>query len=360
MANGGWRLAPDDVRCAMVAHIIRLPASRDGPGHPDVGKVARHGVATVPMAERNTDQARRPPKRETGVADPYRPSEDTTMDPVGKAIWFIESHYRQPLTLDAIADACAVSRFHLARAFAAVTGRSLMRYVRDRRLSAAADALARGSASILDVALEAGYASHEAFTRAFVGSFGLTPDQVRRLGDLSTLTLTEPLTMTLTETRRRGPVTPERFENLPTRTYAGIVQHYDTQDLAGIPDQWQRIGPRLGRIPGQQGDAAYGVCFNFVEGDGLDYLAGVAVAADAVVDDGLVTLRIPGQRYVVFRHTAHVAAVRDTFDAIWREWFPASGERPVDSPSLERYGPAFDPRTGLGGFELWIAVAGAD
>ena len=52
------------------------------------------------------------------------------MDPVQKALWYVESHSREPITLDEIANACKVSAFHLTRAFAAAMGLSLMRYVR--------------------------------------------------------------------------------------------------------------------------------------------------------------------------------------------------------------------------------------
>ncbi|MGE5157753.1 MAG: helix-turn-helix domain-containing protein [Gemmatimonas sp.] len=66
----------------------------------------------------------------------------------------------------------------MVRAFAAATGFSVMRYVRARRLSEAARALARGAPDILSLALEADYGSHEAFTRAFRDHFGMTPEAV--------------------------------------------------------------------------------------------------------------------------------------------------------------------------------------
>jgi AraC family transcriptional regulator len=84
-----------------------------------------------------------------------------------KALWIIERNSTQPLTLDGIAAACGVSRSHLAHAFGTATGVSVMQYVRARRLSAAAQALAAGAPDILSIALETGYGSHEAFTRAF-------------------------------------------------------------------------------------------------------------------------------------------------------------------------------------------------
>src|SRR5436305_5842625 len=98
------------------------------------------------------------------------------MNPAQKALWYIESHLAKTLTLDEVAAIAGVSRFHMVRAFAAATGLSVMRYVRIRRLSEAARALANGAPDILSVALDADYGSHQAFTRAFREHFGFTPE----------------------------------------------------------------------------------------------------------------------------------------------------------------------------------------
>jgi len=58
------------------------------------------------------------------------------MNPAQKALWYVESHLAEPLSLDEISEVACVSRFHLVRAFAAATGFSVMRYVRARRLRA--------------------------------------------------------------------------------------------------------------------------------------------------------------------------------------------------------------------------------
>src|SRR6201993_1561952 len=78
-----------------------------------------------------------------------------------------------------------VTDHHLARAFGVLTGQSLMRYVRGRRLTEAARSLAAGEPDILKVALEAGYGSHEAFTRAFREQFQVTPEDFRSARSLS-------------------------------------------------------------------------------------------------------------------------------------------------------------------------------
>src|SRR4030081_2004638 len=117
------------------------------------------------------------------------------MNPAQKALWYIESHLATALTLDEISSIVGVSRFHLVRAFAAATGFSVMRYVRARRLTEAARALAAGAPDILTVALDADYGSHEAFTRAFRDHFGVTPETVRASPHLGNLQLQEPIVM---------------------------------------------------------------------------------------------------------------------------------------------------------------------
>jgi AraC family transcriptional regulator len=101
------------------------------------------------------------------------------MSTIERAVWFIESRLSDPIRLVDVADAVGVSPFHLARLFHAVAGQPVISYVRSRRLSEAARALASGRPDILGLALDVGYGSHEAFTRAFRDRFGLTPEAAR-------------------------------------------------------------------------------------------------------------------------------------------------------------------------------------
>jgi len=77
------------------------------------------------------------------------------MNPVGKALWFIESHFAQEIALEDIAKSGGVSRYHMSQVFGIATGLSVMRYVRGRRLTEAARCLASGAPDILAIALEA-------------------------------------------------------------------------------------------------------------------------------------------------------------------------------------------------------------
>src|SRR6266702_5810916 len=141
------------------------------------------------------------------------------MNPAQKALWFIESHLAGNLSLDEIAGVAGISRFHMVRAFAAATGFSVMRYVRARRLSEAARALAGGAPDILKLALDADYGSHEAFTRAFRDHFGITPEAVRVATCPDKLKLQEPIVMdsTLTDNLQKP-----RFETGKPLLVAGV------------------------------------------------------------------------------------------------------------------------------------------
>lgn len=277
------------------------------------------------------------------------------MSPAGKALWFIESHFASELTLDAIAGSGCVSRFHLARAFEAATGYPVMRYVRLRRLSEAARQLADGAPDILAVAVEAGYGSHEAFTRAFRDRFGLTPEAVRAQRRVDNLDLTEPPKMNDTP-HSDIVLAPPRFEDGEPFLVAGLSARYACDATNGIPAQWQRFSAYLGRIPGQIGNVAYGVNHNADDAGHFDYLCGVAVRDFSTVPAELTHLRIPAQRYAVFVHREHVSAVCHTWNAIWNRWLPESGHTPADAPLFERYDEAFDPLTGMGGFEIWLPL----
>jgi AraC family transcriptional regulator len=275
------------------------------------------------------------------------------MNPAQKALWFIESHLADALTLDEIAGVAGVSRFHLVRAFGAATGFSVMRYVRARRLTEAARALARGAPNILNVALDADYGSHEAFTRAFRDHFGITPEAVRSSTCLDHLKLQEPIQMDSTLTDN---LQAPRFATAKAFLVAGVGDRFSQENGAGIPGLWQRFQQTAAHIPGRIGQVAYGVCCNGDDAGNFDYIAGVEVSDFSDLPREFSKVRIPEQRYAVFSHREHVSTIRRTVNTIWNHWLPASGLKIADAPNFERYDENFDPATGNGGLEIWVPV----
>ncbi|MCP4678418.1 MAG: AraC family transcriptional regulator [Deltaproteobacteria bacterium] len=92
----------------------------------------------------------------------------------------IEERLNKPITLHGLARSARYSPYYAARIFKELTGKPPFEYIRERRLSAAALALQRDSAKIIDVAFDFVFDSHEGFSRAFARQFGMTPSAFRK------------------------------------------------------------------------------------------------------------------------------------------------------------------------------------
>jgi len=274
-------------------------------------------------------------------------------DSVAMAIWLIESNLTTGISLEEIAGTVGLSRFQLSRLFGRRIGLPVMGYLRARRLSEAAEVLAAGASDILTVALDAGYGSHEAFTRAFRDQFGLAPEDVRAMGNTQSIRLMEAHRMAQ---REFVDLEEPRFVTGPARLIAGISERYSFSDTAGIPLQWQRFGPHIGHVPDQRGMICYGVCYNHTENCQFDYLCGVGIARADDLPNGFTLVRLMEQTYAVFTHRGHISAIPQTISTIWQKWLPESGYQLIEAPDFELYDQRFDSQTGRGEVEIWLPI----
>ena len=280
------------------------------------------------------------------------------MQAISKALWYIESHIGEPFELADVAQVSGLSRFHLARTFAATVGQPVLAFARARRLSEAARLLADGAPDILQVALAVGYGSHEAFTRAFRDQFGFTPEDVRARRTIANLSITEPLRM---PDQASAPIAPDRFMTGKTMLFAGLRRYFRFEERAGIASLWHAFGPHLGSITNTIPGAAFGLCLAPADPSdeaGFDYAPAVEVSSLSDLPEGLSGIRIAPRAWAVFRHAGHVSTLGVTCAAAG-EWLARSGRQPTDCAMqmIERYGPEFDPSTGSGGCEVWIPMA---
>lgn len=281
---------------------------------------------------------------------------NTAMSLTNKTLWIVERNLNKDLTLANIAEAAGVSRYHLAHAFGTATGRSVMEYARGRRLSEAARALAAGAPDILAVALEAGYASHEAFSRAFRAQFDVTPEELRRKASLDRLALVDPMRLPAhdavsleePEILTEGPLL---FIGLPERMSFASAPRL-------VPALWGRFMPHYDGIDCKANPIPVGVTTDLDDDGNFDYVAAVEVKRFDDVPAPLVKLTVPKQTYAVFQHRGHISTVGQTFDAIWNDWLSFHDKTTADGPSLERANPGFDTMTGNGGETLWVPLKG--
>ena len=93
---------------------------------------------------------------------------------------WVENNIESDLALEKMANHVGYSEFYCSAKFHECVGISFKEYVLRRKLSLAAQALIRTDARIIEIALQYGFSSHEAFTRAFKKIYGYSPYQYRR------------------------------------------------------------------------------------------------------------------------------------------------------------------------------------
>lgn len=97
-----------------------------------------------------------------------------------QVLLYIQQHLQLGLDVEHLAKVAGFSPFHFHRVFKALTGESLMSHVRRLRMEKAAWRLATSKSSVLEIALESGYQTAEAFSRRFSRDFGSSPRQFRQ------------------------------------------------------------------------------------------------------------------------------------------------------------------------------------
>ncbi len=275
------------------------------------------------------------------------------MSLIDKLIWQIEMRLHQQVTLHDLARACAVSPYHMARSFRIAAGLSPMAYLRARRLSVAAKALATGDQDILSVALAMPYNSHEAFTRAFVSYFGVTPQSVRQARSVETLILMEPLKM---QKEMIVDVAAPEIRNRAGFRVVGLSVKARFDDNSALAGLWQQFNAREDEVSDVIGDCAYGVCCDADEKGSFRYVAGVEAPRNASIPKGMTEVLLPEGRYAVFTHFGHIADFPKTVYTIWNKTLPDAGLEPRQAPDLELYDQRFNVETGRGEVEIWIPV----
>ncbi len=270
---------------------------------------------------------------------------------INRAIWFVEAQLAHRLTLERVATFVGVSQGHLSRIFARATGFTVMRYVQARRLSLAADLLTGTTVPVQDVAVSAGYASHEAFCRAFRRRFGCTPMDARR--GLSIVACVPPasrgllsLSAPVAEIRTLGPWVVAGLE----RTYEKSADHY--------PNQWHDFQQQGWNPPLRVDRTFFGIRQPDTRGLQHSYLCGIRLRRESDAPPGWCVAPLPRRTYAVFTHNGHVADIPSTWLSIWTCWSPPDGYR-IDrsAPTIECYDETFVAYAGTRGVEIWIPIS---
>ncbi len=147
---------------------------------------------------------------------------------IAEVVEFIERNIKIPINLDDIVAHVNISKYHLHRLFKALTGYSLIAYVRGRKLSLSLSELLQTNYSIIEIAYEYGFEYEQSYIRAFKAHYHITPNHVRK--SQPTLEIVQKLDMKSMLSVARGLIYKPMFMVKPQFYLAGIecdINHAD-------------------------------------------------------------------------------------------------------------------------------------
>lgn len=245
-------------------------------------------------------------------------------------VWdHIHDHPEGDLSLDALSDVAALSRFHFHRVFHAMTGQTVAGAVRRLRLYRASVALVGGTAPLTQVARDVGYDNLNSFARAFAEAYGMTPAAFRARGELRPPTPTfrtgAPL-MNAVEIRNEPA---RRLGAMPHKgPYNEISRAYDKLGaILGARGLWPQAGAMV---------AVYYDDPSATPAPDLRSHAGVTFGPDVALDAPLEVVTLPAGPHAVLTYRGPYSGLAAAYDQLYA-WLPTSGRQPADSPVFEIY-----------------------
>ena len=106
-------------------------------------------------------------------------SDKTNYDLIAPVFGYIAEKYDKKITLKELAEICCVNTSHLCRAFKKVTGKTIIEYLNEYRLSKVQMMLLTTEKSIREIAAESGYPDDRYMMRRFKATYGISPGVFR-------------------------------------------------------------------------------------------------------------------------------------------------------------------------------------
>ncbi len=280
------------------------------------------------------------------------------MERIFKSIDYVEQNMFEPVDVHDIARASNYSTYHFCRVFRALVGDSPKEYLRKRRLTIAAERLAAGESSILDIALDCQFDSHASFTRAFRQLFDVTPEQYRDNADPYRLKYKDQFSRhMLHHLQNRLDMEPEVVVRPETKVI-GVSRQYREDDL-DIETLWSAFRPSVPQIRNRVGTDAFGIYEAYQEdksGFGFSYVCSVEVTDFDDIPPDMIARTLPAHLYAVFRHRGPISYLPETLKYIWGSWLPKSDYEYRETPDFELYSPGSRPDDPEKALSLYIPI----
>lgn len=247
-----------------------------------------------------------------------------------RVIGHIHDNPAGDLSLDALADVAAFSRFHFHRLYRAVIGETAAQSVRRIRLHLGSVALLQSDHAVDLVAKQVGYPNAASFHRAFSDAYGMSPTAFRKRGALRPFTrLTQPKVIQMYPIELRH----EPMRHLAAMPHKGPYHEINRAFQTLSATMAQRV------LFGHAG-AMVGVFYDdpqSVAAGNLRSHAAFEMTGKVDITPPLEAVELQGGRHAVLTYKGPYAGLPAAYDQLYAVWLPASGQEPADSPAFEVY-----------------------
>lgn len=238
---------------------------------------------------------------------------------IKKAVDYIEMHLTEKITVKDVAEHVHISPYYFHKGFSMLCGYSLMEYIRNRRLSLAAEELLSKQCSVLDLAIKYGYDSPDSFTKAFVRFHGVLPSHVHK----KQVVVKSFAPLKLAISLKGGYVMDYRLEKKESFTVLASAKEFDYENAKQtIPKFWQEHYA-LGR--GKVVGGMFGINIDLQMGnEKFEYLIADVYHPATEIPKDMVVRTIPAFTWAVFPCKGALPdALQDVNMKLYSEWLPA-------------------------------------
>lgn len=263
---------------------------------------------------------------------------------INNAIDYIEDNLDSDLNIDEIAKVAYTSRYHFQHLFHAVTGFTLTEYIRNRKLTLAAEELAVTDTKVIDIALRYGYDSPDAFTKAFQRLHKVTPSALRK-GNVKIKAF--PKLLLQISIKGEFEVNYKIVDKEPHKVFGVDFETTLINDAlySEIPEFCEEIWEngthlKINEFLGyHKMNLLHGIHFDFKENGNRRFMMGWE-APEKEIPNEYKVVDVPASTWAVFEGKSNMGnkiKIQDVWRQIYSEWFPSSGFEQVEGPCIEKY-----------------------
>lgn len=262
---------------------------------------------------------------------------------LNQALEYIEENLEAELRIEDISKIACSSRQHFQYVFYALTGVTVTRYIKNRRLTLAAEELVKTDKRVIDIALQYGYETPEAFTKAFKRLHGISPAMLKK--SQGTIKAFPKISFEL-DIKGQSEMTyriveKEAFRVVGVELVTTVINDVVYKQIPEFINEIFKNGThdKINKLlQNPKGTLLNGFHYGFEEDGTRRYMMGDEWGRIDNLDEFTV-LEISKLTWAVFEGSGDRPSnliIQNIWRRIYSEWFPSSGFQQVEGMCIEK------------------------